>query len=96
MDAPRRNVVIPTLIYRALFKSWSAPIVSPAAALLSWIGTTVRTFAASADVTSVSSNLYKTAPSGPAATQTTWKSQEEVLEEDSWDWSMAEDELLRR
>ena len=96
MHAPKRGVVIPTLIYRALFKSWSAPIVSPAAALLSWIGTTVQTFASGIDVTSVSSTLYKTAPNGPAATQTTWKTQEEVLEEENWDWSMAEDELLRR
>ena len=96
MHAPKRGVVIPTLIYRALFKSWSAPIVSPAAALLSWIGTTVRTFASSASVTSAGSTLYKTAPNGPANTQATWKTREEVLEEENWEWSMAEDELLRR
>jgi hypothetical protein len=96
MHAPKRGVVIPTLIYRALFKGWAASIVSPAAALLSWMGTTLRTFASSTGVTSVDPTMYETAPNGPAATQTAWKTQEEVLEEESWEWSMAEDELLRR
>jgi hypothetical protein len=31
-----------------------------------------------------------------AHTQASWAIQEEAQQEDSWDWSMAEDEILRR
>lgn len=35
-------------------------------------------------------------PAMAAHTQTSWRIQDEVHEEDSWDWSMAEDEILQR
>ncbi|KAF2633672.1 hypothetical protein BU25DRAFT_356257 [Macroventuria anomochaeta] len=100
MDAPKRGVVIPTLVYRALFKSWSAPIVSPVASLLSWIWTTLWSLASGASVTGLSRASHEAAAKGGPAmaahTQASWKIQEEAHEEDSWDWSMAEDEVLRR
>jgi len=100
MDAPQRGVVIPTLIYRTLFKSWSAPIVSPVAALLSWTGTTLWAFVSRARTTGLRAFSYESLANGPpvmaAHTQTVWDAKEDVLEEDRWDWSMAEDEVLRR
>lgn len=95
MDAPERGVVIPTLIYRALFRSWSAPITSPVSSVLSWTWATSRGLA-----TSASKAAYEfgsqSRPAMAAHSQETWKVQEEVREEDGWDWSMAEDEVLRR
>ncbi|KAF3002060.1 hypothetical protein E8E13_009172 [Curvularia kusanoi] len=100
MDAPQPGVVIPTLIYRTLFKSWSTPIVSPVAALLSWIGTTLWAFVSGVRTTSLRVLSYGSVPNGgpvmAAHTQTVWDAKEDVLEEESWDWSMAEDEVLRR
>ena len=99
MDAPKRGVVIPTLVYRALFKSWSAPIVSPFVSLLSWIWTTLWSFTAGASIPGLSRVSHAfAANNGPAMaahTQASWKIQEEAQEEDSWAWSMAEDEILR-
>lgn len=100
MDAPKRGVVIPTLVYRALFKSWSTPIVSPFTSLCSWIGTTLLSFTPTANMAGLSRTSHTVAANGGPAmaahTQTSWNIQEETREEDSWDWSMAEDEILRR
>lgn len=100
MDAPKRGVVIPTLVYRALSKSWSAPIVSPIASLLSWIWTTLWNLTAGTSIPGLNKASYPLAANGgpvmAAHTQASWKIQEEAHEEDSWEWSMAEDEILRR
>lgn len=100
MDAPKRGVVIPTLVYRALFKSWAIPIISPAASLLSWLWASLWSLVSDVNITGLGRPLYGApANSGPAMaahTQASWKVQEAVQEEDSWDWSMAEDEVLQR
>lgn len=100
MDAPRRGVVIPTLVYRALFKSWSAPIVSPIISLFSWIWTTLWSFTSGTNMIGLNRVAQTTAVNGEPVlathTQTSWRIEEESQEEANWDWSMAEDEILRR
>lgn len=100
MDAPKRGVVIPTLLYRALFKNWAQPIVSPIASLSSWIWASLWSLTSGVNLTGLRRPSYDTvANSAPAMdphTHASWKMQEEVHTEDSWDWSMAEDEVLRR
>ncbi|KAF3037336.1 hypothetical protein E8E12_004569 [Didymella heteroderae] len=90
MDAPKRGVVIPTLVYRALFKNWATPILSPIASLLSWIWASIWSLASGFNMTGLNRPSYGApASSGPAIaahTQASWKVQEEVHEEDSWDW----------
>jgi hypothetical protein len=99
MDAPKYPFVIPTLVYRALFKSWWTPIVSPSASLFSWIWTTAWSSIFGANMGGLNRVSHSvTANDGPAMaahTQAKWAIQEETREED-WDWSMAEDEILRR
>lgn len=100
MDAPQRGVVIPTLIYRALFKNWATFIIPPVASLLSWIWTSLWSLLSGITITGLDRPSYGANPnSGPAMaahTQSSWTVEEEVHEEGSWDWSMAEDEVLRR
>jgi hypothetical protein len=100
MDAPKRGVVIPTLVYRALFKNWATSIISPIASLLSWIWASLWSLASGVNITGLDRPSYgapsNSGPAMAAHTQASWKVQEEVHEEDSWDWSMAEDEVLRR
>ncbi len=95
MYAPQRGVVIPTLMYRTFFKNWAAPIVSPIASSLSTSWATLWGLGR----TGWSSTSYEAAMNGKPAmtayTQASWKKQETV-EEESWDWSMAGDEVLRR
>ncbi|KAH6616562.1 hypothetical protein C7974DRAFT_442352 [Boeremia exigua] len=101
-NAPKRGVVIPTLIYRTFLKTWSTPITSSIAPLLSWTWSTCWSLGAS--ITSLNRLSYgRFADNDPAMsvhTQASWGKQEkildETLEEDTWDWSMAEDEILRR
>ncbi|KZM22934.1 hypothetical protein ST47_g5933 [Ascochyta rabiei] len=99
MDAPKRGVVIPTLVYRALFRSWSTPVVSPISSLLSWAWASLWSFVSGASVAGLSRASHtmatNSAPGMAAHTQASWKIQEEAHEEDHWDWSMAEDEILR-
>ncbi|KAF1932933.1 uncharacterized protein M421DRAFT_416530 [Didymella exigua CBS 183.55] len=100
MDAPKRGIVIPTLVYRALFESWPTHIVSPLAFLLSWLWTSIWTLASGVKITGLSQPshvaVYNGGPAMAVHTQASWKVQEEVYEENSRDWSMAEDEVLRR
>ncbi|KAF9697247.1 hypothetical protein EKO04_004810 [Ascochyta lentis] len=100
MDAPRRGIVIPTLVYRALFKSWSTPVVSPILSLFSWAWATLWSLVSSTNMVGLSRVSHTMAADGGPAmaahTQNSWKIQEEAREEDNWDWSMAEDEILRR
>ncbi|KAJ4366008.1 hypothetical protein N0V95_000386 [Ascochyta clinopodiicola] len=99
MDAPQRGVVIPTLVHRALFKSWSTPIVSPILSLLSWVWASLWSLVTGASVAGLSrASRVVATNSGPAMaahTQASWRIQEDAREEDHWDWSMAEDEILR-
>lgn len=100
MDAPKRGVVIPTLLYRALFKSWSTPIASPLVSLFSRFLAAIWSFTSAASMTGLSRASHTVAPNDGAGlaaqTQASRKIEEDIREEDSWEWSMAEDEILRR
>lgn len=109
MAAPQRGVVLPTLAYRALSSSWPpansfSPATAPAAVAASWLWPFLSTLRSAINVGRAPHGPALTVDLDSAAatqSQNSWTRHEDAVvggeeeEEETWDRSMAEDEVLR-